>query len=67
MKTINYELLTAILKEIGDNKKVTEKYLSEKYLYNERTIRRYIKLLKDEHKIALINNGKKREWKILHR
>lgn len=61
MQSINIDLLNYIMEEIKDNKKITEVYLANKYGYSERTIRRYIKILKDQKKIKL-KTGKNREW-----
>ena len=65
MKYKNYELLDKILMEIRNNSKITENFIAKKYLFSERTVRRYFKYLKDNKKIILINKGKDREWKIL--
>lgn len=65
MKQKNSEIYKNIINEIKSNSKVTEKYIADKYLLSERTIRRYFKDLKNNNKIKLIINGKYREWKIL--
>ena len=65
MKYKNYELLDKILMEIRNNSKITENFIAKKYLFSERTVRRYFKYLKDNKKIKLVNKGKDREWKIL--
>ena len=54
-----------ILLEINENSKVTESYLANKYGVSERTIRRYIKHLKDNKKLMFAANGKEKYWKIL--
>ena len=65
MKIKNSELYQNILEEIKNNSKITEEELAKKYLVSERTIRRYIKELKEKKKIILKNVGKKREWKLI--
>ena len=65
MKKIDINLLKIILEEIYKNNKITEKYLSDKYEVSERTIRRYIKILKENKIIIIENYGKKKKWKIL--
>ena len=65
MKLINSELLDNILKEIENNPRVTEFYLAEKYFVCDRTIRRYIKILKDKKKIMLKNYGRKKIWQVI--
>ncbi len=62
MKEIKYDLLLDILMDINNNPKITQTMLKKKYKLSERTIRRYMKVLKDNHVIKLINLGKKREW-----
>jgi len=62
---VNEKLIQIILQEIKKNSKITEKELSKKYFYSERTIRRYFKVLKDNGKIKLISVGKNRSWEIL--
>lgn len=47
------------------NNKVTEIYLAQKYKVHERTIRRYIKDLKDNNLIKLSIEGKNRQWIII--
>lgn len=65
MKLIDKDLLQKIYKEIANNDKATEVLLAEKYYCSERTIRRYIKLLKDNKYITLEGTGRKRKWIIL--
>jgi len=65
MKYKDKMLYSFIIMEIKKNSKTTEKGLADKYLVSERTIRRYIKELKDNKQIYLKNIGKEREWKIL--
>ncbi len=65
MKKINYKFLRDILVEIMNNSQVSEKKLAEKFGYSERTVRRYIKILKDENIIRLEKTGKIKSWKIL--
>ena len=65
MKQKNYKMYEIIIDEIRNNSQVTEKYIAEKYLISERTVRRYFKDLKDSKKIKLIIRGKFREWIIL--
>jgi len=65
MKNINNNLLNKILIEFKVNPKITEDGLAKKYGYSERTIRRYIKILKDNKKISMVGFGRKKRWKIL--
>lgn len=65
MKFKDESMYEKILQEIKENPKTTEIYLANKYGVSERTIRRYIKDLKDRKKIVLLINGKNRCWKIL--
>ena len=64
MKAINYNLLLDILSDINNDSKVTERTLAEKYDSTERTIRRYIGVLKEEGIIKLSGKGRKRKWQI---
>lgn len=64
MKTINYDLLYNILEELNSNHFIKEEELAKKYQCSERTIRRYIKILKDSKIVKLKDFGKKREWVI---
>ncbi len=54
-----------IYNEIKLDPKVSQKELAEKYCVNERTIRRYCKVLKDSGYIKYIINGKNGRWYIL--
>ena len=65
MKLIDKDLLQKIYREIINNDDVTERGLAEKYYCSERTIRRYIKILKDHKYIAIEGTGTKRKWIIL--
>ncbi len=65
MKAINYNLLLDILKDINDEPKITQRDLMKKYDVTERTVRRYIKILKDEKILKLSATGKERKWKIM--
>lgn len=67
MKTKNAEMYDIILNEIKQNNKVTEVYLAQKYEVHERTIRRYIKDLKDNNIIKLSIEGKNRQWIIIEK
>ncbi len=64
MLSINETLLNNIIEEMEKNNQITEIYLASKYFYSERTIRRYINILKKKKKIILIGTGKKRCWKV---
>lgn len=65
MRSINKELLEVILEEIKDNPKVTELYLANKYLITERTVRRYIRMLKNRNIIMLEGTGNGKKWFIV--
>lgn len=65
MRNKDESMYEKILKDIKENPKVTENYLAKKYDVSERTLRRYIKDLKDINKVVLIIKGKNRCWKIL--
>ena len=65
MKVLNKELFKTIYNEIKINSKISQKQLSTKYNVCERTIRRYIKILKDNGYIKYIVNGKDKRWYIL--
>ena len=65
MKLIDKELLQKIYWEIANNDNITEVLLAEKYYCSERTIRRYIKLLKENKYIVMKGTGRKRKWIIL--
>ncbi len=58
-------LFKMILKEIKKDDQITEGYLAKKFQVSERTIRRYMRILKDEGKIELTGRGIKRKWKLL--
>lgn len=62
MKRFNEDLLNNILKELEKDNKVTQVYLANKYSCNERTIRRYIKVLKEQKKIKMESSGRKKKW-----
>jgi len=64
MKKDNKLIFKKIYNEIKINPKVTEKTLSNKFNYSERTIRRYMKILKDDKKIYLDGYGRKKIWKL---
>ena len=64
MKTLKYELLLSIIEDIVNNNSITERVLANKYEVSERTIRRYIKILKDAN-IIEIKDSKKRKWLII--
>ncbi len=65
MKLIDKDLLQKIYWEIANNDNVTERVLAEKYYCSERTIRRYIKILKDNKYITMVGYGTKRKWIII--
>ena len=65
MKLIDKDLLQKIYKEIANSNDVTERLLAGKYYCSERTIRRYIKILKDNKYIDMAGTGRKRKWIIL--
>ena len=65
MKLIDKDLLQKIYLEIANNDNTTEVLLAEKYYCSERTIRRYIKILKDNKYITMVGTGTKRKWIIL--
>ena len=62
MREINKYLLEDIINEIKDNGNITEKEISNKYYYSERTIRRYFKILKDKGFIELVKSGNRNKW-----
>ncbi len=62
---MNKELLKNIYNEIKLNPKISQKELARKYNVNERTIRRYYKILKDSGYIIKQSSGKKTKWFIL--
>lgn len=65
MRNKDESMYEKILKDIKENPKVTESYLANKYEVSERTLRRYIKDLKDINKLVFVVDGKNRYWKIL--
>ena len=65
MNHIKEEIISNILNEIENNPEITEIILAEKYMVSERTIRRYIKILKDLNKIKIYRCGKERKWVII--
>lgn len=64
MRTINYDLIVNILEEISNNNFITAKKISQKYGCNERTVRRYFKILKDEKLIRATKVGNKSKWNV---
>ena len=65
MRCINQKLIEEIILEIKLCENITERELANRFLVSERTIRRYIKKLKGSNRVELINNGKKKKWKII--
>ena len=59
------KILNLILGEIEKNPFVTEKEIGNKYYYHERTIRRYIRVLKDRKILNIEKSGVKKKWIIL--
>jgi len=64
MQKKNIKILKNILKEIKNNPRITQEDLAIKNFYSIRTIRRYIKILKNSGKIESISYGKSHYWKI---
>ena len=64
MRTLNEKLLKKILKEIKKDNFITERDLAEELNKSERTIRRYIKVLKVEGKVKLIGGGCTKKWQV---
>ena len=62
MRVRDNELLKLIYEEIIDDEKVTEFYLARKYNVTERTIRRYIKVLKDRGILTIEDSGIFKRW-----
>ncbi len=62
MKKINYQFFYYIIKEMRHNNLITENALAKDLHVSERTIRRYIKILKDNKVIFLEGYGEKRVW-----
>lgn len=58
----NDKLLELVYEEIKNNSRITEREISEKTFYNERTIRRYVKRLKEKGLIKSINTGRQHYW-----
>lgn len=65
MRKKDYSMYENILMEIKKDSTITEVKLSQKYGVSERTIRRYLKELKDNNKVCLVCGGKERKWEIL--
>ena len=65
MKEKNQKMYEIIIDEIRNNSQVTEKFIADKHLISERTVRRYFKDLKDSNKVKLVIKGKFRKWIIL--
>ena len=64
MKYKDKNLLDNIWHDL-QNYKITERELANKYGCTERTIRRYIKILKNQNMIKLEGKGTKSKWVIL--
>ena len=62
MKKLNFKIFYYIIKEMRNNNVITENALAENLNVSERTIRRYIKILKDKEIIFLEGYGEKRIW-----
>lgn len=62
MKKLNYKIFYYIIKEMMNNNAITENALAKNLEVSERTIRRYIKILKDRKVIFLEGYGEKRIW-----
>ncbi len=65
MKIVNNDLLKNIYNELKLDPKVSQIELAKKYDVNERTIRRYYKILKDNGYIVQQSSGRKTTWLIL--
>ena len=65
MNVVNKELLKKIYNELKLKPKVSQIELAKKYGVNERTIRRYYKILKDNGFIIQYSSGRKTTWLIL--
>ena len=59
---LNKDLLVSIFKDIKNNPYITEKELGNKYNYHERTIRRYIRILKNDNLLDRNNTGIRKKW-----
>ena len=57
--------LKNIIDDIKNNPCITEKELANKYFCHERSIRRYIKVLKDNNIIKISGSGIKKKWIII--
>ena len=64
MNVINKGLLKKIYNDLKLNSKVSQIELAKKYDVNERTIRRYYKILKDNGYIIQQDSGRKTVWHI---
>ncbi len=64
MKKLNFKIFYYIIKEMRNNNVITENALAENLNVSERTIRRYIKILKDKEIIFLEGYGEKRIWMV---
>ncbi len=65
MNVVNEGLLKKLYNELKLNPKVSQIKLAKKYDVNERTIRRYYKILKDNGYIVRQSSGRKTVWHIL--
>ncbi len=65
MRVINTRLLSLIFEDIKNNNKITECFLAEKYNLSERTIRRYIRLLKNQGLLTSKDFGRKKVWQVI--
>lgn len=65
MKYKNDKILTIIIEEIKKDPKITEVKLAKITSYTERTIRRYIKILKETSVIKRVGFGKNGKWQII--
>ena len=54
--------LNNILEDIKNNPFITQEKLASIYFCHERTIRRYIKILKDNNVLELDSNGRNKKW-----
>ena len=65
MKVLNKKILISTYNELKLNSKVSQIELAKKYGVNERTIRRYYKILKDNGYIIQHSSGRKTVWHII--
>lgn len=65
MKSKDENLKNIILAKIKENPKITQNDLSNLTAYSDRTIRRYIKDLKDDNKLSRRKKGKKCYWELI--